>query len=91
MGYEKFQVATAFIIGVAGTVVAMSNPEQQILITIITGFLGLIVIFSWPEYETIEQLYNPDLEPEKVSQWEKFKEGFLKAGWKVRNVRRRRQ
>ena len=91
MGYEKFQVATAFIIGVAGTVVAMSNPEQQILITIITGFLGLIVIFSWPEYEYREQLCNPDLEPEKFSQWEKFKEVFLKMGWKVRKVRRRKQ
>ena len=91
MGYEKFQVATAFIIGVAGTVVAMSNPEQQILITIIMGFLGLVVIFSWPEYEKYEQLYNPANEAEKLSQWEIIKEGFLKAGWRVRERVRRKK
>ncbi len=80
----------AFIIGIGGAVVAMANPEQQILITIITGFLGLIVIFCWPEYEEYEQLYNPAYEPEKFSWWERFKEPFLKMGWKVRKRKRRK-
>ena len=79
------------IAGVVGSVLIAMSEEHQVLFIIITGFVILTIQLGWPEYEYREQLYNPDLEPEKVSQWEKFKEGFLEMGWKVRKVRRRKQ
>ena len=91
MLHEKFQTDVVFIVCTVGTIVAIMNPEQQVLIVVITAFLVLFIRWSWPEYEYREQLHNPANEPEKVSQWEKFKEGFLKAGWKVRKVRRRKR
>ena len=90
MENNRFREAVAIIITTGGTIAIMPNSEQIIMV-VITGFLVLFTLFAWPEYEEIEQIYNPAQEPEKVSQWEKIKEGFLKAGWKVRKVRRRKQ
>ena len=90
MENDKFREAVLLVIGTGGTIAVMANPEQQITIVAITGFLALFILFSWPEYETYEQLYNPAYEPEKLSWWERFKEAFLKMGWKVRERKRRK-
>ena len=90
MGYEKLLPATTIVITAVGGVI-VTDTEFRILVVIITGFVLLFTLLIWPEYEEYEQLYNPANEAEKLSWWEKIKEGFLKAGWKVRKVRRRKQ
>ncbi len=91
MLHEKFRTDVVFIVCTVGTIVAIINPEQQVLIVVITAFLVLFIRWSWPEYEKYEQLYNPANKAEKLSQWEIIKEGFLKAGWRVRERVRRKK
>ena len=88
MEYEKLLPATTIVITTTGVIV--TDTEFRILVVIITGFVLLFTLLIWTEYEEYEQLYNPANESEKLSQWEKIKEGFLKAGWRVRKRRIKR-
>ena len=87
MENEKFLPATTIVITTIGGVF-LADTEYRILVVIITGFVLLFTVLIWPEYEEYEQIYNPANEAEKLSQWEIIKEGFLKAGWRVRKRRR---
>lgn len=87
MENEKLLPATTIVITTIGGVF-LADTEYRIFVVIITGFVLLFTVLIWPEYEEYEQLYNPANEAEKLSQWEIIKEGFLKAGWRVRKRRR---
>ena len=86
----KIQSSVLLIIGSVVGFVSMLGPEYAYLV-IVAGFIGLFIIWSWPEYEYRKEIYNPANEPEKLHWWEKFEEVFLKMGWKVRKVRRRKR
>ena len=90
MENEKLLFATTIVITTIGGVF-LADTEYRILVVIITGFVLLFTVLIWPEYEKYEQLYNPANEAEKLSQWEIIKEGFLKAGWRVRERVRRKK